>query len=321
MSSSLQSSPRAGIDLGGTKIQSVIVAEDGQVLGSERRATPTEGGAKAIIAALAGSVHAAAKDAGCDVPKRVGVGTPGSVDVQLATVTGARNLVGFEGTVPLAAMLGADLDAHVVLGNDVGVALDAETAVGVGAEYASFVGLWWGTGIGGGVVLRGKRWVGRGAGGEIGHMVVKMGGRRCPCGRRGCVEAYAGRRAMEAEARRLHERGRKSKLFHIARKKDSEHLKSSVWSKALEKGDTVATELIDQAVHALAAGAASAVNLLDVEAIILGGGLGTRLGEPYAERIAEQMKPHLFRPERPPAVRVSKLGDLGGAIGAALLAS
>jgi glucokinase len=72
-------------------------------------------------------------------------------------------------------------------------------------------------------------------------------------------------------------------------------------------------------VRALAAGAASAVNLLDVEGVVIGGGLGTRLGAPYAERIADAMRPHLFRDERPPAVRVSRLGDLAGAVGAALL--
>ncbi len=319
MANSPSANLRAGIDLGGTKIQSVIAAEDGSVLGSERRATPTEGGVDAIVAALAESVRAAAHSAGCELPNRIGVGTPGSVDPEHATVTGARNLRGFDGAVPLAALLGKELDTHVVLGNDVGVALDAETAFGVGAGFASFLGLWWGTGIGGGVVLNGKRWRGRGAAGEIGHVVVKVGGRLCPCGRRGCVEAYAGRRAMEIRARKLHENGRKSKLFHIMRKKGDDHLKSSVWEKALEKHDTVATELIDQAVRALAAGAASAVNLLDVEAVILGGGLGTRLGEPYAERIAERMQQHLFRSERPPAVHVSTLGDLGGAIGAAML--
>jgi glucokinase len=319
MANSPSPNPRAGIDLGGTKIQSVIVGVDGTVLGSERRPTPTEGGPGAIVSALAESVRAAAAAAQCEVPARVGVGTPGSVDANRATVTGARNLCGFDGAVPLAALLGEALGGQVVLGNDVGVALDAETALGAGADLASFVGLWWGTGIGGGVVLGGKRWVGRGAGGEIGHLVVKIGGRRCPCGRRGCVEAYAGRRAMEAHARKLHESGRKSKLFHIARKKKKDHLTSSVWDKALRQGDEVATDLIEQAVRALAAGAASAVNLLDVEGVIVGGGLGTRLGELYTAKIAEAMVPHLFRAERPPHVRLSKLGDLGGAIGAALL--
>ncbi len=79
-------------------------------------------------------------------------------------------------------------------------------------------------------------------------------------------------------------------------------------------------QIIDEAVVALGAGIASAINLLDVGAVIIGGGLGVRFGEPYATRIAVAMQPHLFHDEHPPDVKVAALGDLGGAIGAALLA-
>jgi glucokinase len=98
-------------------------------------------------------------------------------------------------------------------------------------------------------------------------------------------------------------------------------LTSGVWERALEKDDQMAVALVDRAIAALGAGVASAVNLLDVEAIVIGGGLGTRLGEPYADRIAEAMRPHLFVSERPPAVHASTLGDLSGALGAALIAA
>jgi glucokinase len=81
----------------------------------------------------------------------------------------------------------------------------------------------------------------------------------------------------------------------------------------------LAETLIERAVKALGAGIASAVNLLDVEAVVIGGGLGVRFGQPMAERISTEMHPHLFNDTRPPAVRVAGLGDLGGAIGAALL--
>jgi glucokinase len=94
-----------------------------------------------------------------------------------------------------------------------------------------------------------------------------------------------------------------------------------VWGKALEKRDPLATKLIDRAIRALGAGIASAVNLLDVEAVIIGGGLGVRFGQPMAERISTAMHPHLFNDARPPAVRVAGLGDLGGGLGAALLVS
>lgn len=96
-------------------------------------------------------------------------------------------------------------------------------------------------------------------------------------------------------------------------------LTSSVWQEALEHKDSLAERLIERAVRALGAGAASAINLLDVEALVIGGGLGERLGEAMCERIRQAMLPHLFVSERPPDVRLAELGDLGGAIGAARL--
>jgi glucokinase len=169
------------------------------------------------------------------------------------------------------------------------------------------------------LILEGKPWLGRGGAGEIGHVVVKIDGALCTCGRHGCMEAYAGRAAMEARARRREEKGRHTDLFHLMRERGRTRLTSAVWAHALERGDEVATEIIDKAVAALGAGIASAVNVLDVEAVILGGGLGVRFGEPMAQRITDAMQPHLFHDERPPDVRVASLGDLGGAIGAALL--
>jgi glucokinase len=96
-------------------------------------------------------------------------------------------------------------------------------------------------------------------------------------------------------------------------------LTSAIWERALEHDDKLARELIDEAVAALGTGIASAQNLLDVEAIVIGGGLGVRFGQPMADRIGEAMAPHLFNDAHPPAVHVAALGDLGGAIGASLL--
>ena len=133
------------------------------------------------------------------------------------------------------------------------------------------------------------------------------------------MEAYAGRAALEARARKLVERGRPTELFKIMEERGRTRLQSGIWARALKRRDPMAVELIDRAVKALGAGIASAVNLLDVEAVVIGGGLGTRLGPPYVEQIERAMAPHLFVDERPPAVSVATLGDLGGAIGAALL--
>jgi glucokinase len=134
------------------------------------------------------------------------------------------------------------------------------------------------------------------------------------------MEAYAGRMAMEIRARKLVGKGAKTDLFTLMESHGRTRLTSAIWAHALERRDKLATELIDRAIAALGAGIASAINLLDVEAVVIGGGLGVRFGQPYADRIAEAMMPHLFNDGRPPAVHVAALGDLGGAIGAALLA-
>ena len=118
---------------------------------------------------------------------------------------------------------------------------------------------------------------------------------------------------------RLVEKGRKTDLFKLMKERDRTRLTSGIWARALDHGDKLAIQMIDRAVRALGAGIASAVNVLDVEGVIIGGGLGVRLGHPYAKRIAEAMQPHLFVDSRPPHVHVAALGDLGGAIGAALL--
>jgi glucokinase len=313
---------RGGIDLGGTKIQAVVVDESHAVLGEDRRPTPTEGGPADVVAALAEALAAAAAAAGVATSDLigVGVGSPGEIDVAEGTVTQARNLPDWEGSYPVAPELAKLAGAPVWLGNDVNVATDAEAELGAGKEFGSMLGVFWGTGVGGGIVLDDRLWAGRGSAGELGHVVVRIGGRHCLCGRRGCMEAYAGRAAMEARARKLVDEGRDTNLFHLMKKHGRDRLTSGIWSRALERDDKLARELIGDAVEALGAGVASAVNLLDVEAVIIGGGLGVRLGEPYREHIEAAMLPHLFSDDNPPAVRLAALGDLGGAIGAALLA-
>jgi glucokinase len=312
-----------GIDLGGTKIEAIVAdpAAAYKVLGSARHPTPTTGGPADVATAMAAALTEAAKAADLEPSqlRGIGVGSPGTVDSEAGTVARADNLPGWAARFPLGSALHSALGAPIALGNDVAVATDAEYILGAGRPYHSLLGVFWGTGIGGGLILDDKPWHGRGAAGEIGHTVIVQGGRRCPCGRRGCLEAYAGRAAMERRARRLTAKGAKTDLFKLAAKHEHDRLTSGIWERALDRGDELATKLIDRAVRALGAGIASAVNLLDVEAVIIGGGLGVRFGEPYRVRIAAAMKPHLFNDARPPAVHLAGLGDLGGALGAALL--
>ncbi len=312
---------RGGIDLGGTKIQTAIVDSRGKVLGESRGPTPTSGGPQDVAGAMAAALGEAAAEAGVETSELegAGVGSPGDVDESTGTVSGARNLPGWEGSFPLGQVLEKALDTKVRVGNDVQVATEAEFHLGAGREFKSLIGVFWGTGVGGGLVLDGKPWLGRGAAGEIGHMVVKRGGAKCPCGRKGCMEAYAGRAAMEAEARRQHGEGVKTDLFKLMRKHERDRLTSGIWERAIDHNDHLAEDLIARAIEALGTGIASAVNLLDPEAVILGGGLGVRFGARFMEPLTKEMSKHLFVDERPPAVRVAALGDLGGAIGASLL--
>jgi len=310
-----------GIDLGGTKIQAAVVDSAHELLGQARRETPASGGPEAVAEAMAAALSEAAEGAGVETDHLVGVGvgSPGTVDAAAGTVASAANLPDWHEPFPLARRLEEALGTKVALGNDVQVAVDAEFALGAGRDHESLLGVFWGTGVGGGLVLEGRPWLGRGAGAEFGHMVIKRGGARCPCGRRGCVEAYAGRGAMEARARKLVARGEKTALFEIMEERGRTRLRSGIWARALKRDDAMAHALVDRAVKALGAGIASAVNLLDIGAVVIGGGLGTRLGEPYVERIREAMQPHLFVDENPPEVALAALGDLGGAVGATLL--
>ncbi|MGC9220568.1 MAG: ROK family protein [Solirubrobacteraceae bacterium] len=312
---------RGGIDLGGTKIEAVVFDQNHKVHGSARQLTPTTGAPVDVALAMVAAMRQAAQSAGVDVSDLVGVGvgSPGTVDSDAGMVSGARNLPGWDGSFALGRELEERLGAPVKVANDVQVAVTAEFEMGAGRPYSSLLGVFWGTGVGGALILGGQLWRGRGGAGEIGHMVVHIGGRRCGCGNHGCLEAYAGRSSLEAHARKLIGEGRHSDLPAIMRDKQHTRFTSSVWAHALQHGDALATELIDEAVTALGAAIASAVNLLDVEAVIIGGGLGVRFGEPYVQRILGAMRPHLFPAHAEPDVRLVGLGDLGGALGASLL--
>jgi len=125
---------------------------------------------------------------------------------------------------------------------------------------------------------------------------------------------------MEATARKWMGEGRKTRLFHIMEKKGRDRVTSGVIAEALAEHDRVAMELVDDAVWALGIALANAANLLDLEAIIVGGGLGDRLGKPFVDRVAEAAAPRLHVAERPPRFLTTELGDLAGAVGAAVLA-
>ena len=311
----------AGVDLGGTKIQTVVVQNE-EVVGSARVLTPQTGDPGDVVDAIVETVRTSLAAADRVEPdlRAIGIGTPGEVDSEAGAVLLAANVPGFSERVELGALVSTRLEkAKVTVDNDVNVGVLGEWKRGAGRPFENLLGVWVGTGVGGGLIFAGELYDGRGAGAEFGHMIVKPGGLRCSCGRRGCVEAYAGRVSMERRARHLVRRGHKTDLFRIMEKHERTRLSSGVYARALEHGDKLATKLIDDAAWALGLGMASAQNLLDLEAIIVGGGLGDRLGQPFVDQIVEQMTPHLLA-EEPPVVLGTELGDLSGAVGAAVLA-
>jgi glucokinase len=309
----------AGVDLGGTKIQTVVW-RGGKVIGRARVLTPS-GGAEDVVAAIAGTVRDAAAGAGVRLEDAagVGVGSPGTI-VE-GVVNDAHNLPQLGASFPLATALSERLGGlPVTLDNDVRVAMLGEHRAGAGRPYKNLLGVFLGTGVGGGLVLEGRLRQGRGAAGEIGHTTVRAGGRVCACGRRGCLEAYAGRGRIEAEARRLVDKGKKTILFEVMKERRRDRLSSGVIARAMDRGDRMALALIDDAVWACGLAIANAQNLLDLDAVIVGGGLGDRLGQTFVDRVIAAMAPRLHVPERPPEVLGTELGDLSGAAGAAILA-
>jgi len=312
-----------GVDLGGTKVQGVVIDDDASVLGQARTRTPTKGGPDAVVEAIADVVKAAVKDAKVAPEKLVGVGvgSPGRVEGEPGTVHGAANLPGFDDPVPLGKLVARELQLDdVVVDNDVNASALAEHRLGGGRAFDDLLVVFVGSGVGAGLILDGQLRRGpHGAAGEIGHMVVVRDGELCPCGRRGCVEAYAGRVALERVARAAAAAGRPTELLAIQQRAGRPRMTSGVFATALEAGDPLAHELIEGAVRALGAGIASAVNLLDVQAVLIGGGLGDRLGEGFVRRVETAMVPHLFVRPSPLQVVTSALGDLAGALGAALL--
>lgn len=311
-----------GVDLGGTKVQSALLRSR-KVIGQGRVRTP-QGGAEEVVEAILATIDVALGEARAkrsDVAA-VGIGFPGQFDPRTGDTTGAVNLKGFQERYPLSRNISAAMaGARVVLDNDVRAALLGEYQLGSGRGYKNMLGVFAGTGVGGGLVLDGRIRRGRGAAGEIGHTVVVDHGLECGCGRFGCLEAYAGRGRIENRARQMQARGGKTVLFDIMAKKGRDRVTSGVIAAALDAGDRMTRTLIDDAAWALGLSLASVQNVLDLEAIIVGGGLGDRLGAPFVERIAEAMLPHLLIDHNPPKMLTTTLGDLSGAVGAALLAA
>lgn len=303
----------AGIDIGGTNIEGAIVDDDHSVRDSVKVPTPTEG-PEAVVEAVEGLLE----ELGAEVDG-IGVGIPGPVNA--GVVTTPPNLEGWDEPVNLKALLATALEIPVEVGNDVNVAVLGEWSAGAGKGSQNLLGVWMGTGIGGGLILGGRPYNGTtGHAGEFGHMIVRPGGAQCSCGHRGCIEAYAGRNSMEDTARRAVDGGAASTtLFSIMEDKGKDRATSSVWVKALDNEDALAVRLFGEAVEAVAVGIASVLSLLDLDRVIIGGGLAEKMGEELVERLWAAVEPHCFVPMDSVEFVVAELEDYSGIVGAAAL--
>lgn len=313
-----------GFDLGGTKMHAAVVDAQGQVVHALREKTlADQGGAEGVIermidvcTRLRQALGARGGDLGA-----VCVGVPGGVDDANGMVDTAPNL-GWR-KVPLGPRLGGALGLPVFLDNDVRVAVLGEHAYGVGRGARTMVGIFVGTGIGGGLVVGGHmHHGGRGVAGEIGHMTLEPHGPRCRCGRRGCVEALASKTAMLREVRRLVDKGWESKVPKLMKKAGTDILTSSLIERALDDGDEVMHKVLEDAQYYLGLLAGNLANALDPEVIVVGGGVAERLGERLVAPIRAHAYKHLLVQRDRERVRIvaTELKDLAAPLGAAFLA-
>ncbi len=308
-----------GIDLGGTNIGTAAV-RDGKVLAYHKTNTQAKKGSAAVIERIEKSVRKVAEKLDCKPHdfQALCVGAPGAVELETGVVNDAPNLDWID--VPLGSVLEKNLGLPVFLDNDVNVGVLGEFVHGAGKGSRHMVGIFVGTGIGGGVIIDGKmHYGGRGSAGEIGHMVVVPDGRICGCGRKGCVEAYASKTAIASIIREHISRGRESYLKKALTKKNPKPLSSNLIEEALVAQDPVTLEVIGEAQTYLGFLTANLVNALDPNVIVFGGGLVEQLGEPFLGPIREVAQSHYLQQKNADKVRIlsSTLGDHAGTIGAA----
>lgn len=301
-----------GVDVGGTDIEVGLVGDDHEVLENAKQNTPAEGPG-AVLDVIADLVAEVGGD-----PVGIGLGIPGVVHEGRALTV--PNLPGWGEPVDLVEGLSDRTGLPVVLGNDGDVGLLGEWLHGAAEGHDDVLGVWLGTGVGGGLVLGGRPYLGsHGAAGEIGHIVVRDGGQLCGCGRRGCVEAYAGCRSMQAAVRALVDTGHTTTLEELRIDKGKESMTSSVWEAALADGDELAQEVFGTGMDAIGVGIGAVLNVLDVDLVVIGGGLAEKLGSDLADRIEGSTTPWVMRPSPDLRFCVAALGDDSGVVGAAAL--
>lgn len=307
-----------GVDLGGTKIATVLVDGDGSILAEDRRPTEAEKGVSGVIANIAASVRATA-GASLDRVAVAGLGAPGPLNCGQGLIYNAPNLPGWN-DVPIVRLLEEEIGVPVVLENDANAAACGEWALGAGRGTRDMIYLTISTGIGGGIIIGGRIHHGRDDGaGEVGHMTILPDGPFCGCGRRGCWEALCSGTGIAAAMRRRLAGGERSAALSLAGG-DPAAVTSAHIARAAREGDATAAAVMEEAVSYMAIGIANLIHLLNPEIIVIGGGvakLGDQLFVPLRAKVAERAYPAMVKdlPIVPAA-----LGDRAGLLGAAMAA-
>jgi len=306
---------RIGVDLGGSKIAVGLVDEDNKIVSKAWTPTRAEAGAEGIVGDILMCVSNALTLYGADIREcaGIGVGSPGTCDVENGTVRNAHNLGWFG--VPLCQMLSERTGLPAYVDNDANCAALGEVVAGAAVGCSSALMITLGTGVGGGLIINGKIYSGhRTLGGEFGHSCIMMGGELCSCGKRGCWEAYASATALIRQAERAAEAQPDSALNGL-KPLDGEKIFA-----AAAGGDAAATEVVDKYCEYVAVGIVNLINGIYPQTIIVGGGIsaaGERLLDPVREYIAN----NFFVADRAlmPELVKAELGNDAGIIGAAAL--
>ena len=304
--------------MGGTNIAAALVGPSGQVRARHRNRTPRDTSPQDVLKAISNTIRGLLDQGGAKPQDLcgIGLGVAGVVDTDAGLVvkTPNMNLSGLQVVAPLRKRFGVP----IVLGNDVDVGTLGECWLGAARGAQNVVGIFVGTGIGGGVICHGRLVRGaRLAAGEIGHIVMQIDGPLCGCGNRGCLEALASRTAIERDIRQALKAGRKSAVVEMLEGDRKAPIRSSVLSKALKRRDPLVTEVMERASTVLGYACLTVRHLLDPEVIVLGGGVIEACGDfvtPIVMRVVEADA--LPGARKAGEIVESALGDDAGVLGA-----
>jgi glucokinase len=264
-----------GVDIGGTKVAVGLVNSRGQIRHAARAPMVARGSAEEGFRAVRNAIDGVMPQARAAGVRAIGACAPGWVESERGILLSAANLPCWR-NFPLARKIEKHYGLPTRLTNDASAAALAETKWGAGAGHESIFYVSLGTGIGTAIVRDGKIYHGQAGGCEGGHMTVNFSGPLCGCGKRGCIEMYASGSAISRRARSLLGSGRnqRSQVLKMAGREIS-GVTAEVISKAARSGDKLAMQVLEEASDYLAIWLGNIIDLLEPEAIIMGGGIGS----------------------------------------------